>query len=73
MTDIVERLCQPVMLHSNPEQTNAERREAAAEVKQLRALVRCLLDNNPNDDAADGVSVLDVWRKDARRALEPKP
>lgn len=35
--DIVERLQQPVMLHSNPEQTNAERREAAAEIGRLRA------------------------------------
>jgi hypothetical protein len=35
--DIVERLRQPVMLHSNPEQTNAERREAADEIEQLRA------------------------------------
>jgi hypothetical protein len=35
--DIVERLRQPVMLHSNPEQTNAERREAMAEIERLRA------------------------------------
>jgi hypothetical protein len=40
--DIVERLRQPVMLHSNPEQTNAERREAMAEIEQLRAALRPL-------------------------------
>jgi hypothetical protein len=36
--DIVERLRQPVMLHSNPEQTNAERREAMAEIDELRKI-----------------------------------
>ena len=42
---------------------------ATAEVERLRELVACLLDNDPNDMAADGVTVLDVWRKDAARAL----
>lgn len=32
---LVERLKSPVMLHSNPEQTNAERREAAARITAL--------------------------------------
>jgi hypothetical protein len=42
-----------------------------AEIDQLRSLVQCLLDNNPDDLAADGgVTVLDVWRKDAKRILE---
>jgi hypothetical protein len=36
--DIVERLQQPVMMHSNPEQTNAERREAAAVIDELRKI-----------------------------------
>ena len=40
-----------------------------AENRRLRELIRVLLENNPNDDAADGVSVLDVWRKEARRVL----
>lgn len=35
--DIVERLQHPVMLHSSAEHTNAERREAAAEITKLRA------------------------------------
>lgn len=47
----------------------AERNAALAEVERLRGLVRCLLDNEPDDMAADGVTVLDVWRKDARAAL----
>lgn len=40
MTDIVERLRTPVMLHSNAAQTNAERKEAAAEIERLRAAFR---------------------------------
>lgn len=44
------------------------------EIKQLRSLVQCLLDEDPNDLAADGgVTVLDVWRKQARTILERKP
>ena len=46
MSDIVERLQVPVMYHSNAEQTNAERREAANEVEQLRATLQDLLDSN---------------------------
>lgn len=38
------------------------------EIERLRGLVRCLLENDPDDDAADGVSVLDVWRKEAARS-----
>ena len=46
----------------------------ADEIRLLRALVRTMVDEDPNDMAADGgVTVLDVWRKEARRALEPKP
>lgn len=49
--------------------------DAADEIEWLRKHIRCLIENDPNDDAADGVSVLDVWR---RQALErfgeyPKP
>ena len=39
-------------------------------VHKLEEKVRCLIDNDPDADAADGVSVLDVWRKDARELLE---
>lgn len=35
---IVQRLRQPVMLYSNPEQINAERREAADIIELMRAL-----------------------------------
>jgi hypothetical protein len=46
-----------------------ERRDA--EIERLGALVQCLLDNDPNDDAADGgITVLDVWRRDARAVLK---
>ena len=50
MSDLTERLRQPVMLHSNAEQTNAERAEAAAEIERLRtrnaALVEALRSHN---------------------------
>ena len=48
------------------------RDEASAlrvENDRLRSLVRCLLDNDPNDDAADGVTVLEVWRREARQLI----
>lgn len=35
----------------------------------LRALVQTMINEDPNDMAADGVTVLDVWRKEAKRAL----
>lgn len=40
-----------------------------AEIARLRWLVQCLLDNEPDDMAADGITVLDAWRKDARAGL----
>ena len=43
--------------------------EAAIAIERLCDLVECLIDNDPNDYAADAVTVLDVWRKDARSAL----
>lgn len=39
--------------------------EAAAELEWMRDHIRCLIENDPNDDAADAVTVLDVWRKEA--------
>jgi hypothetical protein len=53
--------------------TAALLRQAKAEIERLRRLVQCLVDNDPNDDAADGTTVLMVWRKEARAALEPTP
>lgn len=51
-------------------------REAAVKIDyltlenmELRATIRCLIDNDPDDMAADGVTVLDVWRHGARRQL----
>jgi len=42
----------------------------AAEIERLRGLVKSMLENDPDDDAADGVTVLMAWRKEARQALE---
>ena len=41
-------------------------------VTKLERLVQCLIDEDPYDMAADGVTVLDVWRKEAREALGGK-
>jgi hypothetical protein len=39
-------------------------------MRSLRDLVQCLIDNDPEDIAADGgVRVIDVWRKEAEAAL----
>jgi hypothetical protein len=41
-----------------------------AENERLQALIRTMLTEDPSDLAADGgVTVLDVWRKEAGRAL----
>ncbi len=48
-------------------ETRADAGEAHA--GELARLVQVLLDNDPNDDAADAVTVLDVWRKEARTTL----
>lgn len=49
-----------------------EKETAEARIAELEALVQTLIDNDPDDMAADGVTVLDVWRKDARKALACK-
>lgn len=41
-------------------------------VTKLERLVQCLIDEDPYDMAADGVTVLEVWRKEAREALGGK-
>ncbi|MEO1419443.1 MAG: hypothetical protein AAFU66_00585 [Pseudomonadota bacterium] len=50
---------------------NAVNRENGGPSREemLVNLVQSLLENDPADDAADGVSVLDVWRRDASRIL----
>jgi len=55
--------------HDDLEKENARLRP---ESRKLRRLVRDLLENDPDDMAADAVTVLDVWRKEARAALGEK-
>lgn len=43
-----------------------EHHEAVQEIERARELIRCLVENDPNDDAADAVTVFDVWRQQAR-------
>lgn len=45
---------------------------AADTLAQIKGLVECLIFNDPDDMAADGVTVLDVWRKEARSILSIK-
>ena len=40
-----------------------------AERDEARNIIATLVNNDPNDDAADGVSVYAVWKKDAERFL----
>lgn len=49
--------------------TPEEASRLRAENERLTGLVACLLYNEPDDSAADGVTVLEVWRKEAARAL----
>ena len=43
-----------------------EHHEAIQEIEKARDLINCLIENDPSDYAADAVTVLDVWRRDAR-------
>lgn len=43
-----------------------EHHEAVQEIERARELINDMIENDPNDYAADAVTVLDVWRKDAR-------
>mgnify|MGYP006935522010 CR=1 FL=1 len=50
------------------QQSEMERK--AAMYNELLALVKCLVDNEPDDGAADGgITVYDVWLVDAKRAI----
>lgn len=49
--------------------TPREMEQLANTLDRARTLIQCLIDEDPSADAADGVSVLDVWRKDARRFI----
>ncbi len=50
----------------------AENARLRPESRKLRRLVRTLLENDPDDMAADGVTVLDVWRKEAREFFDAR-
>lgn len=51
---------------ANYEVATCDHHKAVREIEQARELIDCLIENDPNDYAADAVTVLDVWRKDAR-------
>lgn len=41
--------------------------------ERARSLLQAILDNDPNDDAADGIVLLDVWRKEIESILSAPP
>ena len=45
--------------------------DAATEIEQLRSLVRAMIENDPEDMAADGVTVLAAWRQRAMEIVDP--
>ena len=55
-------------------QTDWEARQADMdldwELRKLRELAKAMLDNDPNDMAADGVTCLDVLRKESRQLFK---
>jgi len=48
------------------------RRTAERERNKLQDLVTIMLENEPDDEIVDGVTVLDKWRADARTTLRDK-
>ena len=42
-----------------------------AEIERLRRLAKAILENAPDDMAADGITCLDVWRKEAKELVGP--
>lgn len=72
MNDCIPKLLRAIALGSDARENRHDVifNTAAREIELLRELVADLLDNDPNELAADGgVTVLDVWRKDAARVL----
>lgn len=76
-TDILERLGATACNREpfTPEHAECQCRLASAAAKEIetlraalqeaRDIITCLVENDPNDYAADAVTVLQVWRKDA--------
>ena len=56
-------------LQSRVAELEAETKELQARATKLTRLVEILVENDPEDMAADAVTVLDVWRKEAREFL----
>lgn len=52
-----------------------EMRDLVEENERLRTFVKTLMENDPNGDAADGVTVLEAWRREVLEAfpLPPDP
>jgi hypothetical protein len=59
-------------LYQRRHDRKAENARLRPESRKLRRLVRTLLENDPDDMAADGVTVLDVWRKEAREFFDAR-
>lgn len=44
-------------------------RQMLGEIERLRGLAKAMIENDPDDMAADGVTCLEVWRKEAKTLL----
>ena len=67
MDNLTERLRRPGMLHSNPEQTNAERREAADEIERLKKNL------NGRDDFLVKIGQWQAFVDQLPREIDQKP
>ena len=54
------------------EENALQLREVMRENAKWVRLVKILLENDPQDMAADAVTVLDVWRKEVREVLDAR-
>lgn len=66
----LERAAKELAL-TKDERTRAQRscELMGARIDWLERLVRTLIENDPDDMAADGVTVLEAWRDDAEAAI----
>ena len=63
-----------VWLLERVEKLEAALDEAQAKVKRYENLIRAMIENEPDDAVSDGGhTVLDLWRHDARAALNQEP
>lgn len=61
-----------VLRHTGVDDPEAVIDELLDEIERLQKLIIAILTNDPEDAAADGVLLIDVWRKEVERLLPTK-